>query len=500
MIPVTQKASNVCAYCRVRKQRCDRTLPRCQRCAAKDRHCDYTPYKEPMRQDYREPEPLILHSDICFHTEVSQRGATELLHTVIACKEGPLISTANPKLSALVYEILDHADVDMAVVLEEFGPCISQWCPIIPENLLARCASDLAMQTPRPERVNYPLLLLCLWLVTRRTCSNPDHVEKCELYRTLKLLLALLQSRADIELGGVQVGMLISVYEVGHGMQKQAVQTIASCAALLKILDLEARKQNAEEAIALIEWLQVSMLMLDRLIPLSMLSDSVPLVLRSTDPTSKAVANRLMPGVPPPSHQQTPTSPRKIHIRAAVALAAGPALEYIYARQHGLEPEQTYDQVDDVIAECIKVLVDKPQPHTWLHCDAIAMAFSSHILLQQAQMTHLSANMVHFTVPGPDYTKAHLALKYSRRMAWDMVRTAIQKIQFEAEIPHLPFAGLCCVLRAGVAVIETAEFMAEEVTEPEEIGEFLKILDWFSVRWSIGREYIRRVEEMLHHG
>lgn len=163
-----------------------------------------------------------------------------------------------------MYEILDHADVDMAIVLAEFGPSVSQWCPIIPENLLQRCANDLEMQVPRPERVNYPLLLLGLWLVTRRTCKNSDHVKRCEVYRSLKLILALLQSRAEVELGGVQVGMMITVYELGHGMHRQAVQTMASSAALLRILELDARKQNVGEAIELIEWMQVSMLMLDR--------------------------------------------------------------------------------------------------------------------------------------------------------------------------------------------------------------------------------------------
>ena len=33
MIPVTQKAPNTCTYCRTRKQRCDRELPSCSRCA-----------------------------------------------------------------------------------------------------------------------------------------------------------------------------------------------------------------------------------------------------------------------------------------------------------------------------------------------------------------------------------------------------------------------------------------------------------------------------------
>lgn len=125
------------------------------------------------------------------------------------------------------------------------------------------------------------------------------------------------------------------------------------------------------------------------------------------------------------------------------------------------------------------------------------MAFCSHVLLQQAQMTYLSATMVPFSFPGPDYTKAHLALKYSRRMAWDMVRVAIQKVQFEGEIAHLPFAGLCCVLRAGLAVIETSEYMVEVVVEPGELGDFFKILDWFGTRWAIGRDLVRGVEESL---
>lgn len=188
----------------------------------------------------------------------------ELLRTIIAAKDGPLISTSLPNLSKLVYEILDFADVDMAVVLGEFSPCISAWCPIIPENLLQRCANDLANQVPRPERVNYPLLLLCLWLVTRRACADTQHVRQCELYRTLKLLLGLLQGRSEVELGGVQVGMLIAVYEVGHGMQRQAIQTMASCAALLRILELDARKKGVMEAVELMEWLQASMLFLDR--------------------------------------------------------------------------------------------------------------------------------------------------------------------------------------------------------------------------------------------
>jgi hypothetical protein len=99
--------------------------------------------------------------------------------------------------------------------------------------------------------------------------------------------------------------------------------------------------------------------------------------------------------------------------------------------------------------------------------------------------------------PDQEYIKVHLALKYSRRMVWDMVRVAIEKVQSEAEIAHLPFAGLCCVLRAGLAVVETKEFVNEDVVSNDEIQGFRQIIEWFAARWSIGSDYLNRLEELL---
>jgi len=81
-------------------------------------------------------------------------------------------------------------------------------------------------------------------------------------------------------------------------------------------------------------------------------------------------------------------------------------------------------------------------------------------------------------------------------MAWDMVRVAISKIQSESEISHLPFAGLCCVLRAGLTVLETREFVNEDVVQHEETQGFERILQWFAGRWNIGNVYMRRLEEL----
>jgi hypothetical protein len=252
------------------------------------------------------------------------------------------------------------------------------------------------------------------------------------------------------------------------------------------------------------------------MIPISSTSDSTSITILSNDSISKAIASNLESDIPAPSPQPYASSPRKVHIRAAVSLASGYVQEYIHARHHQLEPGKTYDEVDEIINKCIKKLVDKPEPHTWLHCDAIAMAFwyglyshmhlhtnliySSNILLQLVQMQYLCTVLEHVRtlgMPNDEYIKVHLALKYARRMAWDMVRVAIEKIQNEAEIPYLPFAGLCCVLRAGLAVMETKEFVNEDVVNNDEVYGFRQILDWFAARWGIGSEYLNKLDELL---
>jgi hypothetical protein len=74
----------------------------------------------------------------------------------------------------------------------------------------------------------------------------------------------IVQSRKEIDLEVVQIGMLITVFEVGHAMQTQASQTLAGCIALLRILGLDSRKSKHSGLMEIVEWTKVSMLMLDR--------------------------------------------------------------------------------------------------------------------------------------------------------------------------------------------------------------------------------------------
>jgi hypothetical protein len=112
---------------------------------------------------------------------------------------------------------------------------------------------------------------------------------------------------------------------------------------------------------------------------------------------------------------------------------------------------------------------------------------STYLLLQQAQVVYLESK--HLGPSHPDTTKARMALHYSRRMAWDMVRESLQKVGSEEELAQVPFARLFFVMRAAVAVFETKKYGEEIQYGDTELRDFSKILEWFAARWSVGGKW-----------
>ncbi|KAF1980344.1 hypothetical protein BU23DRAFT_594590 [Bimuria novae-zelandiae CBS 107.79] len=494
MIPVTQKAANTCNYCRTRKQRCDRTLPSCSRCAAKLRPCDYTWAKDAPHLIDRglvQGGPLFVQRRAC-GSDLSTRGRDELLQAVTACTNREPGCT--DRFSEVISDMLDLANCKVSDMLEEHATSIHQWCPLLDEELLREGRKGAYDDFPSNLLPN-PLLLLCVFMLIRPTCAHTEHVCTGVLYTTVKQLLAIGQAAGEVSLELFRAGMLVAVYECGHGMARQALQTLSWCVALFDLIKLDMHKPDREVCSEeLISSLNAAIVMLDRMIPLSNMSGSLPLVCPTRHPLSVHIASRIEPEIPPPAPTPYASSPRKVHIRAIVALDSGRVLEYSHACKSGVAGMETCDEVDAAVALVIKKLVDKPEPHTWLHCDAIAMAFCSHLLLQQTEVERLEARGI--SPSDTAATKALMALQYSRRMAWDMVHVMIEKIETEDDLPYLPFAGVCCVIRAGIAVFETSKYGSGDEPSNEEIHGFLTILEWFARQWSVGVQYLERARAL----
>lgn len=212
-----------------------------------------------------EPAPLILHRKICGHADLSPHGATELVTAAKACIDAALRPELSTYLLDLVSEILEAVGFNLAQGLTAFGPCIQQWCPILVEDeILGGCDYAVSEPVDAKKGPRNPILWMALWLVTREPCSPDELMGESELYATLKQVHALLQTPTTPDLSILQVGLILAVYEMGHGLRQQSFQTIGNCTATLRILEIVAAQKEDEELSKTLGWIKASLAMLDR--------------------------------------------------------------------------------------------------------------------------------------------------------------------------------------------------------------------------------------------
>lgn len=229
---------------------------------SKGQDCDYT---LPSHSISNGSEPLVLRHIPCGHADLSSHGTNELVEAVKSCINAPHHPGPAMDLLELVTDILHTVDFRLADALTVFGPSIQQWCPILLEDeILGNCDYKVDEPVNASDGPGDPVLWTCLWLVTRKPCSIHEHMGVSGSYAALKQILALLQSSEVLDMSVLQVGLLIAVYETGHGLRQQAFQSLASCTATFTFLELEATRKQDSEALENLSWLKASLLMIDR--------------------------------------------------------------------------------------------------------------------------------------------------------------------------------------------------------------------------------------------
>jgi hypothetical protein len=187
------------------------------------------------------------------------------VNTVKACIDAPLQPFPATELLELVTDILGSVGFDLADALKAFGPCIQQWCPVLVEDhLLSNCDYKATGPVDPRDGPQDPILWMSLWLVLRKPCSPEENMGVSELYAALKQVHALSQSATKLELRVLQTGIILAVYEMGHGLRQQYFQTIASCTATLTFLELEAGRKQEMMSLDILGWMKTSVAMLDR--------------------------------------------------------------------------------------------------------------------------------------------------------------------------------------------------------------------------------------------
>ncbi|KIM94196.1 hypothetical protein OIDMADRAFT_136518 [Oidiodendron maius Zn] len=233
-------ASRVCTPCALRKRKCDKTLPRCMTCTKIKKICHYgTPAPSPS--DNFQP-PTKANED---RQKSSPEGPASSPRTVLYNSavdlNVPLTSylylrdpfrlpearrsIVNATIAKDVSKIVGTVDEVKSTALDYFNS-IHPWMPVVSRT---RFFSRLPQIWLNPQ-ADFILLAFCMFLVIQ--IPGQDHLESMQssLYAMAKGLIALVESADILSIEVVQTRLLVSIYELGHGIDSGAFISIGACA------------------------------------------------------------------------------------------------------------------------------------------------------------------------------------------------------------------------------------------------------------------------------
>lgn len=176
---------------------------------------------------------LMPCSDPCwFH--LSPLGERNLLWA--ACSNhGSYIegNSSQPSLSHLVRDMFCHASIHITDVVAKYSSLAYHWFPFLDKDTVYDQAAQM-ISGGAADRDGFALLLLCMHIFSESPCQYSSHPTRSALYRTARQLFAVLQSSPDIQL--LQCGIILTMYACGHGLGREAYETLTICIGLIRRL------------------------------------------------------------------------------------------------------------------------------------------------------------------------------------------------------------------------------------------------------------------------
>lgn len=146
--------------------------------------------------------------------------------------------SSQASLSFLVRDIFGHASIDLTDVVAKYFSLAYYWFPFLDKDTVysqtAQFISGGFISGGAANRDNFALLLLSMHIFSESPCQYSPHPAQSALYRTARQLFAVLQSSPDIQL--LQCGIILTMYACGHGLGREAYETLTLCIGLIRRL------------------------------------------------------------------------------------------------------------------------------------------------------------------------------------------------------------------------------------------------------------------------
>ncbi|KAL6791000.1 hypothetical protein J3E68DRAFT_438769 [Trichoderma sp. SZMC 28012] len=212
-------AAYACEPCQQRKKRCSKQLPACGLCARMKRPCKYPQQRKPRVQS----RSIDSGDQVSTGTQTNRFPPSFFIDPYIFQSCSTQIPQSRVTVPSRVIEYLEDVALFKGLAAEFFAT-VHQWMPIISRIRLHSLLTNQPLHQQEPDAI---LLLLSIKLVL----SVPDQNESVsEIYSTTKQFFLMAEMAGCLTLQLVQAGIMISLYELGHGIYPAAFSTIATCA------------------------------------------------------------------------------------------------------------------------------------------------------------------------------------------------------------------------------------------------------------------------------
>ncbi|KAL3419849.1 fungal specific transcription factor [Phlyctema vagabunda] len=488
----------VCLSCKAKKKKCSKHLPACELCVKLLLQCQYnygqfSPKYEVYTRDASAPD---------------LEASATLLSALPEC---PVPSAATgevdvgQEITSQVLSLLNDHGLSVSAINLAYFRTIHIWFPILSKEKWQSRTDDITAH-PSAELAG---LLISMALITQSPVQKtPDNPMNNTVYYKAKALFMALVSSGNPSLDIVQAGILVSLYEQGHGMRESARITIASCSRLaIKLNVLERRQQTPDVQDTEFGRSWWGLVILDRFMNLGLPSDEIHLVadsqvLRSVrlelpndneeckDLTS--VFQRTPSGV----IVRQPTTRLGPFCRTAQAShLLGQTLELaVSSAIDGLFDNRTWMSIDQSLRELAMSLLQQAI-NGWEECCAsIGVCVSALLTLHQARRECRSTTMLYDNMDDGqtrkrEYETAIMAIRSAVRIVIDIARRFLTDLAY-IDLPSLPLPATFTVYQAALLHIDLS---GPDMHSSEWIQDFQSLkgaLAHFAKRWDVGQRYL----------
>uniref|UniRef100_A0A0B7K9B7 Zn(2)-C6 fungal-type domain-containing protein n=1 Tax=Bionectria ochroleuca TaxID=29856 RepID=A0A0B7K9B7_BIOOC len=225
-----------CLQCQRLKKKCDRKRPQCSLCTRQNRTCSYD-----ERSTYSDTVPSdsapISDSRIEFSTKFrNDFPSVYFLDSVLFQRSGTQIQDAGSDLVATLSSLVGDISTNREFVSLYFE-FIHPWLPFVSKMRF----SEKVLNPLRAKQIGNMLLISSMKLVAENIV---DGNTLYPLYNSVKLSLLRLEMAGNLDFRTLQAWIMISLYELGHGIYPAAYFTIGSCARYARALGVHLSVEN----------------------------------------------------------------------------------------------------------------------------------------------------------------------------------------------------------------------------------------------------------------